>query len=158
MKITEKKLKDIKPYENNPRKNDNAVTAIKNSIKEFGFKVPIVIDKDGIIITGHTRYKAAVELGLKTVPCITADDLTEDQANAYRLADNKTGEMAKWDYFKLSEEIEKISGINLDDYGFDIANEIEAQQTVGDFFVPAAKKMKKKKTIICQKCGKEFEV
>lgn len=89
MKIIMKSIDDIRPYANNPRFNDNAVEYVAKSIKEFGFKVPIVIDKNGEIIAGHTRYKASIELGLKEVPCIVADDLNDEQVRAFRLADNK---------------------------------------------------------------------
>ncbi len=82
-------IEDIKPYEKNPRKNDDAVEYVANSIKEFGSKVPIVIDKQNVIVAGHTRYKASKQLGLKEVPCIVADDLTDEQIKAYRLADQK---------------------------------------------------------------------
>ena len=95
MKIVEKKLDEIKPYENNPRFNDDAVQYVANSIKEFGFKVPIVIDKDNTIVAGHTRYKASLLLGLDKVPCIVADDLNEEQIKAFRLADNKVSEKAE---------------------------------------------------------------
>mgnify|MGYP002514876955 CR=1 FL=1 len=92
MKIVNKKIEELKPYENNPRFNDDAVEYVAKSIKEFGFKVPMVIDKNNTIITGHTRYKAALELGLEEVPCIIADDLTEEQIKAFRLSDNKVSE------------------------------------------------------------------
>lgn len=92
MKITDKRLDEIKPYENNPRLNKEAVKFVKNSIRKFGFKVPIVIDKDNVIVAGHTRYLASKELNLETVPCVVADDLTEKQIKAFRLADNKTAE------------------------------------------------------------------
>ena len=95
MKVEEMKLSDLKPYEKNPRKNDRAVEPVANSIKEFGFRVPLVIDKDNVIVTGHTRYKAAKKLGLKTVPCIKADDLSDEQIKAFRLADNKVGEISE---------------------------------------------------------------
>lgn len=101
MKIEELKIEDIVPYENNPRNNDEAVPAVAKSIEEFGFKVPIVIDKNNVIIAGHTRLRAAESLGLKKVPCIRADDLTEEQVKAFRLADNKTAELAFWDFTKL---------------------------------------------------------
>lgn len=94
MNIVEKKVADLIPYENNPRKNDDAVDAVAASIKEFGFKVPIVIDENNVIVAGHTRLKAAQKIGLKTVPCIVADDLNDDQIRAFRLADNKTSELA----------------------------------------------------------------
>jgi site-specific DNA-methyltransferase (adenine-specific) len=97
------------PYENNPRNNDKAVEAVANSIKEFGFKVPIIIDKNNVIVAGHTRLKAAKKLGLKDVPVIVADDLTDDQIKAFRLADNKTGEIATWNDEMLLEELKNIN-------------------------------------------------
>ena len=93
MQIVEKKITELKEYENNPRNNDEAVEAVAESIRQFGFKVPIVIDSNGVIIAGHTRRKAAVKLGLDTVPCIIADDLTPEQIQVFRLADNKTAEL-----------------------------------------------------------------
>lgn len=106
MEIVEKKVGELKAYENNPRKNDNAVEAVANSIREFGFKVPIVIDSNDVIVCGHTRLKAAIQLGMETVPCIIANDLTDEQIKAFRLADNKTNELAEWDFEKLNLEIE----------------------------------------------------
>lgn len=94
MNVQMKRLDEIRPYKNNPRKNDQAVDAVAESIREFGFRQPIVIDKNGVIIAGHTRYKAAKSLGLTEVPCEIASDLTDEQAKAYRLADNKSGELA----------------------------------------------------------------
>ena len=123
MDVIEKKLKDIKPYEKNPRKNDSAVDAVANSIREFGFKVPVVIDKDGVIVCGHTRYKAAKKLKLDTVPCVIADDLTEEQIKAYRLADNKVSELAEWDIDLLGEELDGIFDIDMSDFGFDFAED-----------------------------------
>lgn len=89
-------LKSLIPYENNPRKNANAVDAVAESINTFGFRVPLVIDRDGVIVAGHTRYKAAKRLRIKLVPCIIADDLTPEQIKAFRLIDNRTGELANW--------------------------------------------------------------
>lgn len=106
-------LDEIKPYEKNPRKNDEAVQYVAESIKEFGFKVPIVIDNNNVIVAGHTRYKAAKKLSLTKVPCIIADDLTDKQIQAYRLADNKVSEFAKWDNGLLDAEIFDI-GIDID--------------------------------------------
>lgn len=123
----------ITPYENNPRKNDKAVPYVMESIQKFGFKVPIIIDKDNIIVTGHTRYKAALKLGLKEIPCIKADDLSPEQIKAFRLADNKTGEFATWDTDKLLEELEELGGLNFDleAIGFEnLATDINA------FFAP----------------------
>lgn len=110
MEIQEKKIKELIPYEKNPRKNDAAVEYVTNSIKEFGFKVPIVIDKNGVIVCGHTRYKAAQRLKLKTVPCIIADDLNDEQIKAFRLADNKVSEKSEWDFDLLYEELDSIMG------------------------------------------------
>lgn len=95
MQVIQKGLNEIKPYANNPRKNDAAVPKVASSIKEFGFKVPIIIDSNGEIVAGHTRYKAAKQLKLENVPCIIADDLTDEQIKAFRLADNKVAEAAE---------------------------------------------------------------
>lgn len=96
MKIVNKKIDEVFLYANNPRKNDMAVDKVAASIKEFGFKVPIVIDKKGVIVAGNTRYKASRQLGLEEIPCLVADDLTEQQIKAFRIADNKTSEFAEW--------------------------------------------------------------
>lgn len=117
MEIVEKKVSELKAYENNPRKNDNAVEAVANSIREFGFKVPIVIDSNNVIVCGHTRLKAAIQLGMEYVPCIVASDLTEEQIRAFRLADNKTNELATWDFSKLVDEIQEIN-LDMTDFGF----------------------------------------
>lgn len=118
MEIIVKNIGDIFPYENNPRKNEKAVGPVAESLKEFGWQQPIVIDKDNIIVAGHTRWEAAQRLGLKEVPCIIADNLTPDQVRAYRLADNKTAEFAKWDPEALLEEYSKIK-IDMTKFGFD---------------------------------------
>ena len=118
MNIIEKNIRDLIPYENNPRNNDKAVEAVAASIKEFGFKVPIVIDKNNIIVAGHTRHLAAKKLGLEKAPCIVADDLTEEQVKAFRLADNKTAELAEWDFEKLELEMMQIETIPLEQFGF----------------------------------------
>ena len=122
MEIINKKLEELVPYEKNPRNNDEAVEYVANSIKEFGFKVPIVVDKDGVIIAGHTRYKASKKLGLKEVPCIIADDLNEEQIKAFRLADNKVSEKASWDYDLLNEELEDILNIDMELFDFTISD------------------------------------
>jgi len=125
LKIENKKIEELIPYEKNPRKNDNAVEYVANSIKEFGFKVPIVIDKNNVIVAGHTRYKASKQLGLTEIPCIVADDLTDEQIKAYRLADNKVSEQSEWDFELLEEELGDIFNINMSDYGFDLGFEEE---------------------------------
>lgn len=116
MKIVYKQLVELQEYGNNPRNNDGAVAAVAASIKEFGFKVPIVIDAAGVIIAGHTRAKAAAQLGLATVPCIVADDLSAEQIKAFRLADNKVSELASWDFGKLDAEMAQLQ-----EMGFDMA-------------------------------------
>ena len=126
-KIHQININKIIPYEKNPRKNNEAVDPVAESIKEFGFKVPIVVDKNNVIITGHTRYKAAKKLKLKTVPCIVADDLTEEQAKAFRLADNKVGEIAEWDTDLLHMELDDILDINMDLFGFDLIDDEEEE-------------------------------
>ena len=130
MQIYDKQLDEIKPYENNPRHNDNAVDAVAASIREFGFKVPLVIDRDGVIVAGHTRLKAAKKLGLDKVPCIIADDLTDEQVRAFRLADNKVGELATWDLDTLKVELDNIGEIDLSDMGFDLNDDKPAEDII----------------------------
>lgn len=117
-------LADLKPYDKNPRKNDSAVDAVAKSIEQFGFKVPIVIDADNVIVCGHTRYKAAQKLGLESVPCIIADDLSPEKIKAFRLADNKVSELAVWDDASLIEELNDLTPFDIDmaDFGFDISD------------------------------------
>ena len=131
MKIVNKKVEELKPYVNNPRFNDDAVEYVANSIKEFGFKVPIVIDKNNEIVAGHTRYKASLALGLDEVPCIVADDLNEEQIKAFRLADNKVNEKAKWDFNMLGEELAELD-IDMEQFGFDDM-EIDPNELGTDF-------------------------
>lgn len=118
MQIYDKPLGWLTPYENNPRNNDEAVGPVANSISEFGFKVPIVATSDGEIINGHTRWKAAKKLKLKTVPVIIADDLTEEQVKAFRLADNKVAEIAQWDIELLLSEIDSVDNLDMTLFGF----------------------------------------
>lgn len=147
-------LSDIKPYENNPRMNDDAVKYVENSIKEFGFKVPIIIDQNNVIVAGHTRLKAAEKLGLEKAPCIRADDLTEDQIKAFRIADNKVAEFSSWDLEKLDVELEEIN-IDMSDFGVLKMEDVN----IGDFFEEKEEMEQEEKadTIICPHCGKEFE-
>ena len=123
IEIQYKKLADIKPYEKNPRKNDDAVEYVMNSIREFGFKVPIVIDREGVIVAGHTRYKAAKKLRMKETPRIIADDLSDEQIKAFRLADNKVAEKAEWDFELLNDELENILNFDMTDFGFELEPE-----------------------------------
>lgn len=118
MNVKEISISKITPYDRNPRDNDKAVEAVANSIEEFGFQQPIVVDKNMVIIVGHTRYKAAQELGLKTVPVVIASNLNEEQVKAYRLADNRTNELATWNEAMLIEEIGQIEDIDMTLFGF----------------------------------------
>lgn len=120
MQIISKNIEEIKEYENNPRNNDNAVEYVARSIKDFGFKIPIIIDKNNIIVAGHTRYKAAKELNLSEIPCIVADDLTDEQIKAFRLVDNKSAELADWNLELLNIELENIHDIDMNLYNFDL--------------------------------------
>lgn len=147
-------IEDIRPYERNPRKNDGAVEYVATSIREFGWKQPIVVDKNGVIIAGHTRYKAAKKLNMKEVPVLVADDLTDEQVKAYRLADNKTGEMAKWDFLLLNDELLKLFDVDMDAFGFadydagEFAQKMSGQeeQEMTDEYNEFVEKFKPKKT------------
>lgn len=145
--IVIKKITEISPYEKNPRRNDEAVKYVAASIEKFGFKQPIVIDRDGIIVAGHTRYKAAKKLNLKAVPCIVADDLTDEQIKAYRLADNKVAEKADWDFDLLAGELNDLFDFDMTEFGFDelVEEDDEPTETVEDDFdseLPAEPKAK----------------
>lgn len=119
MTIKEVSVEQLHPYEKNPRDNENAVRYVANSIKEFGFKVPIVIDKNNVIVAGHTRYKASLLLGLESVPCIIADDLTPKQIKAFRIADNKTNDKATWNNDLLGDELKDLmDSFDMTDFGF----------------------------------------
>lgn len=132
MNITNYKVADLRPYDKNPRINDDAVELVANSIREFGFKQPIVIDKNHVIIAGHTRWKAAKKLGLKEVPCILADDLTPAQVKAYRLADNKVAEASEWDYDLLAEELDDILDLDMTNFGFDTGVDVDTAEAIDD--------------------------
>lgn len=130
MEIVNKNVVDLIPYEKNPRKNEEAVPYVAESIKRFGFKVPIIIDANNVIVCGHTRLRAAKSLGLKQVPCIVADDLTDEQIAAFRLADNRVSEFSKWDEELLAYELADIVDINMEDLGFDMGEEDEEEPEV----------------------------
>lgn len=138
MEIIMKKVDEIKPYEKNPRHNEEAVKYVANSIKEFGFKNPIIIDKNNVIIAGHTRLKASIYLNLESVPCIIADDLTEEQVKALRIADNKVSEMATWDEGLLELELEQITGIDMGLFGIEELEELEEEIVDDEFDVDKA--------------------
>jgi ParB-like chromosome segregation protein Spo0J len=146
-------LKDIIPYENNPRINENAIDKVAESIKEFGFQNPIILDRDNVIVAGHTRLKAAEKLHIIEAPCIYADELSPEQVRAYRLADNKTSEFAVWDNELLAGELSSIA-IDMSAFGFDMEEAL---------FEPASQDeqgkldIKEPEEIKCPHCGLYFE-
>ena len=139
MNVTNMKISELKEYESNPRLISNeAVDKVAESIKEFGFKVPIIVDENNVIVAGHTRKLAAESIGMEEVPVTIANDLTEDQIKAFRLADNKVSEFSEWDFEKLEEEINSIenefTGFSAEDIKkmFDDDEEEESFDDVGD--------------------------
>ncbi|MFW6061190.1 MAG: ParB N-terminal domain-containing protein [Planctomycetota bacterium] len=159
MKIEQREIEQIRPYEANPRDNDKAVEAVAKSIREFGFRQPIVVDAAGVIVVGHTRWKAARRLGLKTVPVHVAADLTPEQARAYRIADNRLAEEADWDLDLLPIELEQLreDGVELELLGFpekELAEYLaEFDTDLGDDLPKPADEVA---TVHCPKCGHEF--
>ena len=117
--IVYKNVNDLIPYEKNPRNNAKAVKYVANSISNFGFQQPIVIDSNNVVVCGHTRLLATKKLGIEEVPCIVTDDLTDEQIKAFRLADNKVAEKAEWDFDLLNEEIDDILSFDMEDFGFE---------------------------------------
>lgn len=145
MQVQSMKIDEVKPYPNNPRNNDDGVEAVANSIKEFGWQQPIVVDKDNVIIVGHTRYKAAKKLGMDKVPVVVASNLSDEQVRAYRLADNKTGELTDWDMSLLDDELGDIADIDMSEFGFDLDisdDDEEVQEDDFDEEVPEEPKSK----------------
>lgn len=130
-------IKSIKPYNKNPRKNDDAVTATAESIKQFGWQQAIVVDENNVIICGHTRWKAAKKLGYKEIPVKVAKGLTQEQVRAYRLADNKTGEIAEWDLSLLDTELSGVADIDMSLFGFELLDKDKGETADDD--VPEVK-------------------
>lgn len=142
-------INEIKPYKNNPRLNEEAIPYVMNSIKEFGFKNPIILDKNNVIVAGHTRLESAKRLDMKEIPVIYADDLTDEQVKAFRLADNKVSEKSMWDYTKLDEELDNILDVDMSIFDFDINTDdleldYDNENEVEDI---------NKKLCRCPKCG-----
>ncbi len=163
MKVQMRPIDSIRPYEHNPRRNDAAVAAVAASIEQFGFRQPIVVDADGVIIVGHTRWKAAKRLGLASVPVHVAADLTPQQARAYRLADNRTAETADWDPDLLPIELGELNGegVDLSGLGFsdkELAEFLRQFDTDLEGGTPAAGTPGSAHTVRCPKCGHEFPV
>lgn len=127
MDIVDKKIEDLIPYENNPRINDNAVDYVAKSIQDFGFKVPLVIDTNNVIVAGHTRYLASKKLGLDKIPCLVANDLNMEQIKAFRLVDNKVAEYSEWDMDKLQEELKEFENFDFTKYEFEFKNNTEEE-------------------------------
>lgn len=154
LKIEYVDINSIKPYKKNPRKNEDAIPYVMESIKQFGFKNPVILDKDNVIVCGHTRIESAKRLGITEIPCIYADDLTDEQIKAFRLADNKVAEIAEWDIDLLDTELDDILNIDMQDFGFFKAEDIN----LDEFFEEKEEQQEEKKeeTIICPYCGKEF--
>jgi ParB-like chromosome segregation protein Spo0J len=126
------KITDIKPYWRNPRNNEMAIQAVKQSIQDYGFNQPIIVDEDHIIIAGHTRYKALQELGVIDIPCVVKTDLTQQQIKEYRIADNKTSELSSWDMDKLIPELREIEEVgDMEIYFPSISLEELLQETAG---------------------------
>lgn len=172
-------LATITPYWRNPRHSDRAVAAVKESIEQFGFNVPLVVDGENVIITGHTRYRAAMELGLEQVPVIAAADLTPEQVRAYRIADNKTSELATWDHDRLMLELRELPNIDVMSVYFPETNLNEllgetagagfapptagdltsARDKLGDRFTQASKEAKEALVeVTCPECGTDFAI
>ena len=169
MEIKNLDVDELIPYEKNPRKNDDAVQYVAESIKQFGFKVPIIIDKNNVIVAGHTRLKAAKELGLKQVPCIVADDLTDEQIKAFRLADNKVSEKSSWDLNLLGDELKDLQNLDIDfdltDLGFgnfeismlteDIEPDEYDNELIEEYSTNSEKNLTNKRVIITYKTDEE---
>jgi ParB-like chromosome segregation protein Spo0J len=153
LKVQYISINNIVPYENNPRNNQDAIPAVIESIKQFGFRNPMILDKENVIVAGHTRYEAAKALGMTEVPVIYADDLSEEQVRKFRLVDNKTAEFAGWDFSKLEEELESL---NFDDYDWGFNTSGENVDIDGLFTDAPEKEPEKPKQIQCPHCGQWF--
>lgn len=152
-------LSMLKPYPDNPRINEDAVDYVARSIQDYGFKVPLVVDKDMVIICGHTRYEAAKKLNMGSVPCIIAADLTEEQVAAYRLADNKVSEFSSWDFDKLQAELATIDNIDMGEFHFFRFDDEEEEIEEPDERDPKANGPVSKQVVCtCPKCRRQFEV
>ena len=158
MNIQQISINDLKPYPHNAKKHPSEqVEHIANSIREFGFQQPIVVDKDNVVVIGHGRLLAAKKLNMDSVPCVRADDLTDEQIKALRLADNKTNE-SPWDFSLLDSELESITDIDMSEFNFNLdgGNTFDENQ-LDELFADAPEKEKKPKMIKCPHCGQEFE-
>ncbi len=159
--IIEKDINELVPYENNARINDKAIDIVANSIQEFGFKNPCIIDKNNVLVAGHTRVEACKKLGITKVPCIVADDLTEEQIKAFRIADNSSAQVAEWDMDKLQQEIQDLNfdfyELGLQEQLDEIANSLVKLETKDNEYDNQELKENTTKFHICPNCGCEFE-
>ncbi len=154
--IVFREINELSLYENNPRYNDKAVSKVAESIKEFGFLVPIVIDCNNVIVAGETRLKAAKKLLMTKVPCIVANNLTDEQIRAFRLIENKTSEFASWDFEKLRKELKSID-IDISQFDFPDFSDMELDVTDDDFLQDTEiVKDRDKKSVECPNCGHKF--
>ena len=157
MKVANRNLAELTPYAGNAKKHDSTQIAnVAESIRQFGFVQPIVIDRDGVIVIGHCRALAAEKLGMKEVPCVCVDDLTPEQVNALRIVDNKSNE-SEWDFDILTDELAEL---DFDGFDFDFKipyQEEESNVNIDDFFVDTEQKPKEPKKIQCPHCGEWFE-
>ena len=145
MKVVMMPIGMIVPYENNPRNNEKAIDAVANSIREYGFKKPILVDEQYVILAGHTRRLAALKIGLKEVPVVLVTDLDETRKRAFRLADNRTSEFSAWDDDLLKAEMQKAADVDFTEFGFDLGDVGKViQEEIGV------------KTHKCPKCGCEW--
>ena len=159
MKLETLKLTDIVPYKKNPRKNDGAVNAVAESIKQCTYITPIIVDEEHVIIAGHTRYKALKALGYEEVQCLICDGLTEEQKKKYRYLDNKTGEKATWDLMKLEVELEGLELEGFDFFGTDQDGEsgtAGSRELVGSMELGAEDFGDEKFKYTCPSCGFRF--
>lgn len=157
MEIVWKDPHELKAYENNPRNNTPAIEAVAASIHEFGFQVPVLIDRNDTLIAGHTRTEAAIKEDVTSIPCIYVDNLNDEQIRAFRLADNKVSEFAEWDYSNLMDELAEISGIDMSQFGFPELDDNDLDVKDSDFLADACStKNHKTQKVICPECGHEF--
>lgn len=158
IKIVMKPVNGIKFYENNPRNHDETVSAVIQSIHDYGFVKPILIDKDGVIVDGEACVKAAKAVGLKELPCIVTDELTNDEVRALRLVINKTQDLTSWTFDKLAEELAAVN-IDMSAYKFPDLSDIDLDVSDEDFLQKEEKdKEPAKKTTVCPNCGHKFEI
>lgn len=159
MEIIMKPVGELVMYENNPRFNDNAVDPVAESIKQFGFKVPILLDENNVIIAGHTRLKAAKKLGMEEVPCIMCTDLSPQQVKAFRLVDNKVAEFADWNLPMLNEELKDIDipDFNMELFGFFELPDLDIDDYLKDH-EPEEEKEEEPQRVQCPHCGEWFDL